>query len=276
MPELPEVETIKRIVAPQIIGSVIQKVEVLNGQIIAHPAAEQFAKSPLGQRFSGLDRRGKFLIFQLETGDRLFLHLRMTGQLLVTTNDYPHEKHTHLVLHLSSGMQLRYIDARRFGRFWYIGKEESESITGIDKLGLEPFDERLTAEYLKSKLSRKKKSIKEMLHDQSIVAGIGNIYSDEILYLCGIYPEAKCTELTDGDWEKLSRTIPQELSLAIKENEMSAEEYLAGKGKEYRNTPFLKAYGHEGMPCLTCGSIFERITVGGRSSCYCPKCQKIR
>ena len=115
---------------------------------------------------------------------------------------------------------------------------------------------------------------KEMLHNQSVVAGIGNIYSDEILYLCGIYPETKCTELTDTDFEKLSRAIPQELELAIKENEMSAEEYLAGKGKEYRNTPFLKAYGHEGMPCPTCGSVFEKITVGGRSSCYCPKCQK--
>lgn len=276
MPELPEVETIKRIVAPQIIGSVIQKVEVLNGQIIAHPATEQFAESLSGQRFSGLDRRGKFLIFQLETGNKLFLHLRMTGQLLVTPSNYPNEKHTHLVLHLDNEMQLRYIDVRRFGRFWYIGKGESESITGIDKLGLEPFDERLTAEYLKSRLSRKKTPIKEMLHDQSVVAGIGNIYSDEILYLCGIYPETKCTELTNGDFEKLSRMIPQELSLAINENEMSAEEYLVGKGKEYRNTPFLKAYGHEGMPCPTCGSIFERITVGGRSSCYCPKCQKIR
>lgn len=274
MPELPEVETVKRIVAPQIIGSVIQKAKVLNGQIIAYPAAEQFADRLSGQRFSGLDRRGKFLIFQLETGDRLFLHLRMTGQLLVTPKEFPSEKHTHLVLHLDNGTQLRYIDVRRFGRFWYIGKEESESITGIDKLGLEPFDEQLTAEYLKSKLSRKKKPIKEMLHDQSVVAGIGNIYSDEILYLCGIYPETKCTDLTNADWEKLSRIIPQELSLAIKENEMSAEEYLAGKGKEYLNTPFLKSYGHEGMPCPICGSIFERITVGGRSSCYCPKCQK--
>ena len=274
MPELPEVETIKRIVAPQIIGSMIQKVEVLNEQIIARPAAEQFAESLSGQRFSGMDRRGKFLIFRLESGDKLFLHLRMTGQLLVTPKDYPAEKHTHLVLHLDNEMQLRYIDVRRFGRFWYIGKEESESVTGIDKLGIEPFDERLTAGYLKSRLARKKKPVKEMLLDQSIVAGIGNIYSDEILYLCGIHPETKCSELTDNDWEKLSRTIPEELSIAIKENEMSAEEYLAGKGKEYRNTPFLKAYGHEGMPCPACGGIFKRITVGGRSSCYCPECQK--
>ena len=221
-----------------------------------------------------MDRRDKFLIFQFERGERLFLHLRMTGQLLVTPSDYPSEKHTHLILHLDNGIQLRYIDVRRFGRFWYIGKGESEAITGADRLGLEPFDDRLTAEYLKSRLSGKKKPIKEMLHDQGVIAGIGNIYSDEILYLCGIHPETKCTEMNDADWEKLSQTIPQEISCAIQENEMSAEEYLAGKGKEYRNTAFLKAYGHEGKPCPACGSIFERITVGGRSSCYCPSCQK--
>jgi formamidopyrimidine-DNA glycosylase len=201
MPELPEVETVRRIVAPQIIDRTIQKVEILNDQIVAYPDAMRFAECLSGQKFSGMDRRGKFLIFRFESGNRLFLHLRMTGQLLVTPVDYPAEKHTHLVLHLDHGMQLRYIDVRRFGRFWYLGKDESESVTGIDKLGLEPFDSQFTAEYLKSRLSQKKKSIKEMLHDQSVVAGIGNIYSDEILYLCGIYPETKCTELTDADFE---------------------------------------------------------------------------
>lgn len=276
MPELPEVETIRQIIEPQIIGRTIEKMKVFNEQVIAYPDAELLGKHLTEQRFSGMDRRGKFLIFKFDGGDRLFLHLRMTGQLLVTPNDYPTEKHTHLVLHLDNQTQMRYIDVRRFGRFWYIEKDEPESIIGIDKLGLEPFDERLTAAYLKSKLAGKKKPIKEMLHDQSVVAGIGNIYSDEILYLCGIYPESSCTELTDADWEKLSEMIPRELSLAIEENRMSPEEYLAGKGKEYRNTPFLKAYGHEGKPCPTCGSIFEKITVGGRSSCYCPKCQKSR
>lgn len=272
MPELPEVETVRQIIAPQIAERKIAAVEVLHNHVIAHPDTESFCGGLTGQRFSGMDRRGKFLIFNLESGDRLLLHLRMTGQLLVTPQDYPAEKHTHFVLHLDNKMQLRYIDVRRFGRFWYIRQGELESVTGVEKLGLEPFDERLTAAYLKSKLAGKKKSIKEMLHDQSVVAGIGNIYSDEILYLCGIYPETKCVELTDADWEKLSKAIPQELSLAIEENRMSPEEYLAGK--EYRNTPFLKAYRHEGKPCPRCGSLFARIIIGGRSSCYCPTCQR--
>lgn len=276
MPELPEVETIRRVIEPQIVGSIIEKAEILNEQIIAYPNAEQFEKNLTGQKFSAMNRRGKFLIFQFENGDRLFLHLRMTGQLLAVPSDYPDEKHTHLILHLSNGTQLRYIDVRRFGRFWYIDKNGSDSITHIDKLGLEPFNEHLTAGYLKRRLSGKKKAIKEMLLDQSVIAGIGNIYSDEILYLCGLYPETKCTEMTDEDWEKLSKAIPQEISFAIEKNEISDEEYLAGKGKEYRNTPFLKAYGHEGMPCSICGSAFEKITICGRSSCFCPKCQKPR
>ncbi len=276
MPELPEVETIRQIIEPQISSSIIQKVEVLNEQIISYPDIEHFCENLTKKRFIGMNRRGKFLIFQHENQVSLFLHLRMTGQLLITPREYPNEKHTHLVLHLSNGMELRYIDVQRFGRFWLIGKNDSSNITGVNLLGLEPFDKRLTPEYLKSKLSQKKKSIKEMLLDQSVVAGIGNIYSDEILYLCEIYPGTKCTELTDKDWENLSQIIPQELSLAIKENQMSAEEYLTGKGKKYRNMQFLKAYGHEGTPCPVCGSIFKKILIGGRSSCYCPSRQKHR
>lgn len=274
MPELPEVETIRRILEPQITGCTIHIVEILNKQIIAYPETDKFAELLSGQQFSSMSRQGKFLIFEFVSGDKMFLHLRMTGQILVTPYDYPVEKHTHLVIHLENEKQIRYIDVRRFGRFWYIEKGKPESITGVDKLGLEPFDESLTASYLKYKLAGKKKTIKEMLNDQSVVAGIGNIYSDEILYLCGIYPETKCTELTDADWEKLSGAIPKELTIAIEENRMSPEEYLAGKGKEYRNTPFLKVYGHKGKPCPVCGSLFERITVGGRSSCYCPECQR--
>lgn len=276
MPELPEVETIKRIIEPQIADRKIEEVEIFNAQIIAHPSADMFRQQLIEQNFIGMSRRGKFLSFRLNGGGQLFLHLRMTGQLLAVPKDYPLEKHTHLIIHLDNGNQVRYIDVRRFGRFWYIEKDESESITGIDKLGIEPFDEQFTAEYLKNKLANKKKSIKEMMLDQSVIAGIGNIYSDEILYLTGIYPETKCTELTDDDWEKLSKVIPQELSWAIEINLTTPEEYLASKGKEYRNTPFLKVYGHEGKQCSICNSLFEKIKVGGRSSCYCPKCQSPR
>lgn len=203
-----------------------------------------------------MSRRGKFLTIHFENNDSLTLHLRMTGQLLVTPPDYPEEKHTHLVAGLSDGMEIRYIDVRRFGRFWYLKADEADTVTGRSKLG------------------KRKKPIKEMLLDQSIVTGIGNIYSDEILFSACIYPETKCSYMTAEQWERLAKAIPHTLLWGIEANKMTAEEYLAGMGKEYRNTPFLKAYGHEGKPCPNCGSLFERITIGGRSSCFCPKCQK--
>ena len=144
----------------------------------------------------------------------------------------------------------------------------------MDKLGIEPDDEALTVDFLKEKLSKRKKAIKEMLLDQTIIAGIGNIYSDEILHATRIYPEKHCNILTNAEWNRLAEQIPKVIAWATEANEITPEDYLAGKGKEYRNTPFLRAFGHNGKPCEICGTQFEKLIVGGRSSCYCPKCQK--
>ncbi len=245
MPELPEVETIRRIIEPQIIGRSIVTIRVQNPQIIACPETETFVASITGNTFTSMSRRGKFLIFNFDNGNRLVLHLRMTGQLLVTPPDYQEEKHTHLIAELSDKNQIRYIDVRRFGRFWYLTDGESVSVTGMDKLGIEPDNKLLTDDYLKSKLGKRKKAIKEMLLDQSIIAGIGNIYSDEILYASRIYPKKPCNILADDEWQRLALQIPKIIGWAIKANEITSEEYLEGKGKEYRNTPYLKVYGHE-------------------------------
>lgn len=273
MPELPEVETVKRIIEPQVKGQKILSVDVRNIQVIAYPETDVFRELLVGRTITGMSRRGKFLSVELNGGDKVYLHLRMTGQLLVTPRDYPMEKHTHLIMELSGGSQIRYIDVRRFGRFWYLKSGEDISITGIDKLGIEPTSRKMTVEYLKTAAGKRKKSVKEMLHDQSVVAGIGNIYSDEILYAAGIYPEKKCVDLSDDEWERLAEQIPEIIRWGIKANKMTAEEYLAGQGKEYRNTPHLRAYGHAGKECQRCGAVFEKITVGGRSSTFCPECQ---
>ena len=275
MPELPEVETVKRILAPQLCGRRIERVNIKNAQVIAHPDAESFADLLTGKTITGMSRRGKFLKAELEDGGSLCLHLRMTGQLLVTPADFPEEKHTHLIADLSDGKQLRYIDVRRFGRFWYLNKDEADVFTGMGQLGIEPDEPQLTAEYLRTKLGKKKKAIKEMLHDQSIVAGIGNIYSNEILFDSCIYPEKKCCELTADEWNRLAESIPKVIAWGIWTDAMTPEEYLEGKGKEYRNTADLKAYGSAGKPCVRCGTVMERITVGGRSSCFCPACQRM-
>ena len=274
MPELPEVETVRQILQPQLAGRTVTAAEVCSPQIIACPDAGRFAELLRGKTIAGMDRRGKFLTIRFESGDRVVLHLRMTGQLLVLPAGEPREKHTHLILTLSDGNQLRYIDVRRFGRFWYLKADEPDSITGQDKLGLEPLDDALTKDYLKARLGGRKKSIKEMLHDQSVVAGIGNIYSDEILFEAGIYPEEKCFDLTAGDWDSLAAKIKEVIAWGVTANGMTPEEYLAGAGKEYRNMPDLRVYGREGQPCSRCGAAIERTVIGGRSSCYCPVCQR--
>lgn len=274
MPELPEVETIRRIIEPQIVGQTISAVTVNHPQIIGYPDVDNFAGQLAGQTIKSISRRGKFLTIHFTNGDRLVLHLRMTGQFLVTPKDYPEEKHTHLIADLSGGSQIRYIDVRRFGRFWYLKANETDEITGQDKLGVEPLDDSLTADYLKMKLGKRKKAIKEMLHDQSIVAGIGNIYSDEILSAAGIFPEEKCADLNNDEWELLTKKIKEIITWGIHTNQMTSEEYLAGKGKEYRNIPNLRVYGREGQACSKCGAAIEKMVIGGRSSCYCPSCQR--
>lgn len=274
MPEMPEVETIKRIIEPQIVGLKIDSVITNHSQVIAYPDMYRFEQETNGQTINNMSRRGKYLTIHFDSGDRLILHLRMTGQLLVTPHDYPMENHTHLIMNLSNGTQLRYIDVRRLGRFWLFGKNDIDDKSGLEKLGMEPLDNNLTAPYLVAHLSKRKRPIKEMLHDQTVIAGIGNIYSDEILHAAGIYPGKHCSDLSDNEWNCLVVKIREIIRNSIEINRMSPQEYLEGKGKEYRNMPDLRVYGQKGERCKNCGSIIEKIVIGSRSSCYCPHCQK--
>lgn len=274
MPELPEVETIRRVLEPQVQGLTIQDIGVDRPEIIEHPSADEFCGRLIGQTFDRAERRGKFLLLWLESGDYIVLHLRMTGCLLVTPADMPEEKHTHLVFRLNNGRELRFSDTRRFGRFWLLREGEEDTYSGIGKLGIEPSDPGLTAEYLMKCFGKRRKAVKECLLEQSAIAGIGNIYSDEILFAAGIYPACPADRLTSGDWGRLAETIPERIAYFIEKNQLTPEEYLEGRGKDYRNTPFLRVYGHEGKACPVCGETLRRMVVGGRSSTYCPKCQK--
>lgn len=273
MPELPEVEAVKRVVEPQIRGRRIQRVTAHNPKVIARPGAEEFCRLVQGQTFSTVDRRGKFLTLHLESGDRLVLHLRMTGNLLPTPGGHPQEKHTHLVFTLDDGSELRYIDLRRFGRFWLLRAGEEDCFTGIDRLGPEPFDPAFDAAYLAGQLARRKRAVKECLLDQSIVAGIGNIYADESLFAARICPTRPANTLTQEEVARLARQIPAILRAAIQGKETSPEEYLASGGRNYRGSSFFQVYGHGGEPCPACGAPLCRTVIGGRSSVYCPCCQ---
>lgn len=274
MPELPEIETIKSVIEPQIKGLTIEKVTVNRPEIIAQPGSAEFCNAVTGQAISSMARRGKFLIIHLTNESRIILHLRMTGCLLITPPDYPMEKHTHIIMQLNNGTDLRFSDTRRFGRFWLIQSGEEDTYSGISKLGLEPLSAECNAEYLQSRFGKRKKTIKECLLDQSVIAGIGNIYSDEILFRAKLSPVCPANSLTTKEWLCLAVKITECLSYFIEQNRITPEDYLQTKGQDYRNTPSLQVYGHNGEPCPNCGNTLCRTVIGGRSSVYCPNCQK--
>ena len=294
MPELPEVETVRRVLGPHLLGRRIQAVHIYNAQVIAAPAPDVFAAAVTGRVISSFERRGKFLQLYFagderlaaqrsgateetappqESGAHLTLHLRMTGCLSIEPQKAPREKHTHLAFALSDGSELRFEDTRRFGRFWLFEEGEADT-SGIDALGPEPFGGALTADYLKDCGGRKKKPLKELLLDQHTVAGIGNIYADEIAFAARLLPDRPSNTLNKEEWTRLARTIPERLAYFTEKNAISFEEYLKTRGKDYRNTPYLQVYGRAGLHCPVCGTPLERTVIAGRSSVYCPHCQK--
>ena len=271
MPELPEVETVRRVLGPQMTGRTMISASIRTPGVIAHPEPEAFIAGIEGKKVNNTRRRGKFLIIGLEDESLLIIHLRMTGCLLIAPEGYPEEAHTHVTIGLDDGKELRFSDTRRFGRLWLIDSGQ-DACTGMERLGPEPFDN-IDASYLQGRLGRSRRKIKQCLMDQSAIAGIGNIYSDEILFSSSIDPRREACTLSADEWRRLAKAIPERLSFFIEKNMITPEEYLETKGRDYRNTPFLQVYGHEGEPCPICGSRLEHTVIAGRGSTFCPICQ---
>lgn len=272
MPELPEVETVRRMVLPHIIRRSIAGVTVSKTSVIAHPSADVFVNNLTGDEFLDLSRRGKYLIFCMKSGRKLILHLRMTGCLIAFPPGSTFEPHTHVIFRLDNGWNLCYSDTRRFGRFWLFDTDERWDC-GIEKLGPEPFDAKVTGDYLQSRIGSSSRSIKECLLDQTVIAGIGNIYSDEILFRTHILPMRCANTLSLDEWNALATNIGLYMKFFIEKNEISDEDYISGHGKDYRNTPYLSVYGHAGSPCPICGEKLTREIIGQRGSVFCKRCQ---
>lgn len=273
MPELPEVETVRRVLEPGLSGRRITSAEVFHPSVIAHPSAEDFPSLIMNRSFISLGRRGKFLIAGLDDGSSLIIHLRMTGCLLITPSGYPKEKHTHVILHLDNNTELRFSDMRRFGRLWLIGNNEEDEYSGIRELGPEPCEGFISSQYLISVMGKRRTAIKECLMNQHLIAGIGNIYSDEILFRSFINPARSSSSITESEWKRLAAVIPACMEFFIEKNSISAEDYLRTKGQDYRNTPYIEVYGHGESPCPRCGTPLKKTVIGGRSSVFCPSCQ---
>ena len=274
MPELPEIETMKRSLAPRLTGRVIQKVRLLREDVIHHPGAADFAARLTGGRIAKLSRRGKYLCLHLEDGQTLVAHMRMTGRLIVSPPGDARKPHTHGIFSLDDGQELRYSDTRRFGCLWLLAKAEPDLFTGMARLGVEPLSKEFNADYLTARLGSRRGAVKGALLDQQVIAGLGNIYVDETLFAAGIHPARPCRDLDEKAWEAIAAAVPRILQSAIEHNGTTFQDFLDGAGREGGNLPFLQAYGRYGLACPRCGALMQRGKIGGRGSCFCPVCQK--
>ncbi|ATW23780.1 DNA-formamidopyrimidine glycosylase [Candidatus Formimonas warabiya] len=274
MPELPEVETVKRTLAEHILGLTVTGITLNQEIVIKTPGIQEFREKITGQSFRNIDRRGKYLIFALSQGSKMVVHLRMTGQLVYCEQDHPLKKHTHVIFSLDNGRELRFVDQRRFGRIWLVPEKEIDQISGLCSLGPEPLGEEFTLENLKENLAGKKSRIKLFLLDQSMIAGIGNIYADEILYRCGIHPERTAGSLCHEEMTRLFEEIRSTLGEAVEHRGTTFSDYVDGRGDKGAHQHFLNVYQQVGKKCPRCGTAVERVKVGSRSAYHCPGCQK--
>lgn len=273
MPELPEVETVKETLKKIVLNKRINKAIVLYSNIIDTPALDEFLDQIKNQTIHNIQRKGKWLMFELDEY-YLLSHLRMEGKYIMRNHGEPYEKHEHVVFELNDGTELRYKDTRKFGKMHLIKKEELNSCKALSNVGLEPFDKNLTSKYLLDKYKTKKLPIKTVLLDQSIIAGIGNIYADEILFLCKLNPLKKTSEITDKEANKIIKYTKEVLEKAISSGGTTIRSYESSEGVHGRFQQELLVHNRQHEKCSKCKTEIIKITVGGRGTYYCPKCQK--
>lgn len=266
MPELPEVETIKRELEKAILGKKFKKVCVHHPAVVREPAVEKFKKGLEGLTIKNILRKAKVLILELSNGKSLVIHLKMTGQLV-----YPGDGKTARVsFHLSDGKNLDFNDRRLFADLRLL--DDWHTLKFIQGLGPEPFD--LTLEEFKEMLAHKKTKIKPLLMDQTFISGIGNLYAAEALFRARIHPERPAVSLSDREKELLFKEIKDTLSEAIKYKGSSIDQYVQLSGEPGDYVKHHKVYDREGKPCFVCKTPIRRTALGGRGTYFCPKCQK--
>ena len=270
MPELPEVETVRRSLEPFLVGQTVIQVEVREPRL-RRPLPVEFARTLTGRTIRAINRRGKYLHFQLDDQKIWLVHLGMTGQLVVEIREAAPLPHDHVRVMLSSGHQVRYNDPRRFG-LMVVGT--TQEIDAVTKLGCEPLSRDFTARYLLNKASSTKRTIKDVLMDQRVVAGVGNIYASELLFRAGVRPDRTATTLDPAAIDRVVKAVKAVLREAIRHRGSSISDYRDGEGKEGGFQQRFRVYDRDGKPCRTCRTTICRDTRGGRSSFFCPMCQR--
>ncbi len=276
MPELPEVETVRRGLDKVTLNQEITGGDVLLSRTIAYPLSnDEFLKGLQKNAIANWQRQGKYLLAQLSNYSYLGVHLRMTGQLLWVHPTAPLHKHTRVRLFFGGDRELRFVDQRTFGQMWWVPQEKviSSVITGLAKLGLDPFSLEFSVEYLAAKLNNSRRSIKAALLDQTIIAGIGNIYADEALFIAKISPATLCNCLQIEQITALRAAIIQVLEASIAAGGTTFSDFLNVEGINGNYGGVAWVYNRTGNPCRICGTPIERIRLAGRSSHFCPHCQ---
>jgi formamidopyrimidine-DNA glycosylase len=270
MPELPEVETVVRTLRPRLVGSIIRAVRLERADIL-DPLGTDLAAHLVGRSVTTVERRGKRIIVALDNAERFYIHLGMTGQLTVVAADEPLRNHTHLVLELAgeAKMELRFRDPRRFGGIWWLGQAGSDEGMGPEPLTIRPAQ-------LAERLKKTRRAIKVALLDQSIIAGLGNIYVDESLFIARIHPLVPANRITTAQVARLNRAIKLTLRKAIHHRGSTLRDYRDADGEAGGYQSRHAVYGREGEPCVECKTPIRRIVLGGRSTHFCLNCQRKR
>ncbi|MDA1477577.1 DNA-formamidopyrimidine glycosylase [Bacillus changyiensis] len=274
MPELPEVETVRRTLTGLVKGKTIATIEIKWANIIKRPAdPEEFARLLVGETIESIDRRGKFLLFHF--GHCVMVsHLRMEGKYGLHQQDEPLDKHVHVIFKFTDGTELRYRDVRKFGTMHLFKPGEERTELPLCQLGPEPFSDEFTIRYLRERLSKTNRSVKTALLDQRTVVGLGNIYVDEALFRAGIHPETNANQLTYKQTECLHEQIIQTLKEAVEAGGSTVRSYLNSQGEIGMFQLRLFVYGRKDEPCKKCGTVIRKTVVGGRGTHFCIKCQK--
>jgi len=271
VPELPEVETVRRGVEPHVVGRRVENVIVRDARL-RWPVPHNFPDFVHGRTIRGVSRRGKYLIFDLG-GDRFIVHLGMSGRLCLLERAEPPRKHDHVDLQLAGGKLLRFHDPRRFGAILPWPSADAEHVL-LAKLGPEPFSVEFSGAYLFARSRGRAAPVKTFIMDGGIVVGAGNIYAAEALYRAGLRPNRAAGHVTRAQYDALATAIREVLAIAIERGGTTLRDFAGAQGEAGYFQQELMVYGREGEACRCCGTAIRRAVIGQRSSCYCPSCQR--
>ena len=275
MPELPEVETVKEALNQTVKGQTIKDIELRYEPMVKNMSADEFKEKLINQTIQEVSRRGKYLVFHFDDYQLLY-HLRMEGKYFYVDSDFELNPHVHVIFTLENGKRLLYQDTRKFGTYHLYDKAiDLETTAPFQVLGLEPFATEFTPSYVKEKIQNKKKPIKSLLLDQTVVCGLGNIYVDEVLYRARLHPLTSSSELTDKDIENVVKYTVEVLARAIELGGTTIRTFSSSHGVSGTFQNELLVHQRKGENCYECHTPIEKIKVGGRGTYFCPTCQKL-